>query len=133
MNPEDFKSAGVYPTGPVSLWPKDRQDEAFRKMAGAPKGAKIEITTETEGGPIYAPPRPSAAKMAKGLLSSGAQAIRRGRVSKDIREERMATCEKCPLYDPKNKRCRDCGCFMEAKSWIGGDPNNLCPQQKWKQ
>lgn len=102
----------------------------MKRMAPMPKNVKVERTFEDN--PNYEPPRPSVAKMAKGLVKAGAQAIAHGRVEKEVREERMDTCRACPLYDAKNKRCRDCGCFMEAKSWIGGNPALLCPQNKWK-
>lgn len=74
---------------------------------------------------------PSIGKMAKGLVKTAGQAIRHGKVSSEIREERYNTCKACPLFNPESKRCNDCGCFMEAKTWVGGDPDALCPQQKW--
>ena len=112
---EELKSAGVYPTGPVSAWPKERHDKLI-EAEGSPKQKKIQA---------------SAGKMAKGLLKTAGQAIRHGKVSAEIREERYDTCKACPLFDPESKRCTDCGCFMEAKTWVGGDPDMLCPQKKW--
>ena len=73
----------------------------------------------------------SSAKMAGGLLRTAGQALRRGKVSEEIREERYDTCKACPFFVEDSKRCSDCGCFMEAKTWVGGDPNMLCPQKKW--
>ena len=65
-------------------------------------------------------------------MKTAGQAARYGKVSKEIREERYDTCKGCPFFDEKSKRCKDCGCFMEAKTWVGGDPDMLCPQKKWK-
>ena len=42
--------------------------------------------------------------------------------------ERMAICRKCPLYDSVFGRCKDCGCFLKAKTKLAGEE---CPQGKW--
>jgi len=73
----------------------------------------------------------SAKKMAGGLLRTAGQALRHGKVSAEIREERYDTCKACPAFIKDSKRCSECGCFMEAKTWVGGDPDALCPKQKW--
>lgn len=116
---EELKSGGVYPTGPVSAWPQDRHDSLIGKASAAkPKSPQRRM--------------PSAGKMAKGLMKTAGQAIRHGKVSAEIREERYATCKTCPAFNADSKRCSDCGCFMEAKTWVGGNPDVLCPQKKWK-
>lgn len=74
---------------------------------------------------------PTLGKMAGGLVRTAGQAVRHGKVSGEIREERYDICKKCPFFDAESKRCTDCGCFMEAKTWVGGDPDMLCPQKKW--
>ena len=74
---------------------------------------------------------PTVKNMARGLIRTTGQALKHGKVSSEVREERYDTCKKCPFFDAESKRCRDCGCFMEAKTWVGGDPNQLCPKQKW--
>ena len=71
-------------------------------------------------------------KMAGGLLKTAAMGLKGGKVSAEIREERYDTCKACPLFVEDSKRCSDCGCFMELKTWVNGDPNKLCPKQKWK-
>ena len=120
---EELKSAGVYPTGPVSAWPQDRNEELAR-VAG--------LGSIVDSKPVHAKTvKASAGKMAGGLLRTAGQALRRGRVSKEIREERYDTCKNCPFFVEESKRCSDCGCFMEAKTWVGGDPRLLCPQEKW--
>ena len=112
---EELKSSGVYPSGPVSAWPKERHDSLMVQTGSVTPVAQ----------------KPGLGKMAKGLIKTGGQAIRHGKVSSEIREERYDTCKACPLFDAESKRCNDCGCFMEAKTWVGGDPNMLCPQKKW--
>ena len=69
--------------------------------------------------------------MAKGLVKTGAQAVTNGKVTKNVREERYDICKKCPAFNEKSKRCMECGCFMEAKTWVGGSPYELCPLNKW--
>lgn len=113
---DELKSAGTYPEGPVSAWPKSRHEELMG--ANKPKQHAKRVNA-------------SASKMAGGLLRTAGQAIRHGKVSAEIREERYDTCKACPFFIEDSKRCSDCGCFMEAKSWVGGDPNTLCPQKKW--
>lgn len=111
---EELKSAGVYPMGPVSAWPQER-NEQIHEAAGA-RVTRVKV---------------SAGKMAGGLLRTAGQALRHGRVSKEIRNERYETCKACPAFNSDSKRCGECGCFMEAKTWVGGNPNMLCPLKKW--
>lgn len=112
---EELSVNGVPPSGPCSAWPAERHRELLKLMRMKDKPTS----------------KPSAGKMAKGLLKTAGQAIRHGKVSAEIREERYDTCKACPLFDAESKRCTDCGCFMEAKTWVGGDPDMLCPQKKW--
>ena len=116
---EELKSAGVYPTGPVSAWPHSRNQELVKTSA---KKLSTKPSSRVSA---------SAGKMAKGLLKTAGQAMRHGKVSKEVREERYNTCKACPFFLEDSKRCSDCGCFMEAKTWVGGDPDTLCPQKKW--
>lgn len=96
-----------------------------------------EISFELVDGPL--PPGSVAPKvvgvssldMAKNLVQTTKQALFNGKVSAEIREERYNTCKACPFFIENSKRCSECGCFMEAKTWVGGDPNSLCPKQKW--
>lgn len=69
--------------------------------------------------------------MAGGLTKAAAQAIQQGRVHPDIREQRYEICKGCEHFIADSKRCAECGCFMEMKTWIGGDPSTLCPLNKW--
>ena len=112
---KELSCNGVPPTGPVSAWPQERHDKLMGKTR-AKKDPEI---------------KPSASQMAGNLLKTGAQAFTKGKVSSQVREERYATCKGCPSFRKADKRCSECGCFMEAKTWVGGDPNKLCPLRKW--
>ena len=114
---EDLRSGGVLPTGPVSAWPQERNvaGEGLDKQHKPTEEGKLTMT-----------------KMAKNMVKTAGQAIVNGRVSKEIREERYDTCKACPFFDANSKRCKSCGCFMEAKTWVGGAPDALCPEKKWK-
>lgn len=116
---EDLRSAGVLPTGPVSAWPQSRNVA----------GEIMKKSPEHRQDPAI---KPSIAQLASGLGKVAMQGIANGRVSKEVREERYDTCKACPAFRKEDKRCSDCGCFMEAKTWIGGDPDTLCPQKKWE-
>ena len=116
MNIEDFRSGGVLPGGPVSAWPKSR-NESLSKAA-----RKTKHDTQVKVG---------AVRMAQGAAKAAKQAAVEGKVSAEIREERMETCRACPHFIEDSKRCSECGCFMELKSWIGGNPDHLCPKKKW--
>lgn len=120
---EDLKSGGAYPTGPVSAWPKERHDKLHADMMVLKDKAIERGNRKVKASP---------AQMAGGLLRTAGQAIANGRVSAEIREERYDTCKACPAFLPETKRCSECGCFMEAKTWIGGDKNALCPLMKWE-
>ena len=113
---EELKSAGVYPSGPVSAWPQAR-NESLMADHSVKHATKVKASTT---------------KMASGLLRTAGQAIRHGKVSSEVREERYNTCKACPAFVEGSKRCSECGCFMEAKSWVGGDPKTLCPLKKWE-
>lgn len=115
---EDLRSAGVLPTGPVSAWPKRRN------VAGP----------QMQGTPAHRPDpaiKPTIAGLAKGLGKVAMQGIRNGRVSAEVRNERFDMCKACPAFRKNDKRCSECGCYMEAKTWIAGDPDQLCPLKKW--
>jgi hypothetical protein len=120
---EELKSAGAYPSGPVSAWPQERNKDLY---------AAVSNRVDKELGKRHATKvKASTTKMAGGLLKATGQALRHGKVSAEIREERYDTCKTCPAFIEKSKRCSECGCFMEAKTWIGGDKDMLCPLKKW--
>ena len=122
---EELKSAGVYPTGPVSAWPKERNTALTSDKVISKE--EFEKARAVRASQVKASP----ARMATGLMRTAGQAMLHGKVSGEIREERYNTCKACPFFVEESKRCSDCGCFMEAKTWVGGDPDMLCPQKKW--
>lgn len=123
---EELSCNGVAPTGPVSAWPQERNVSLAAASRTVTKEefeqAKAKHETKVKAG---------IGKMASGLIKTGTQALFNGAVSKEIREERYDTCKACPFFVEDSKRCSECGCFMEAKTWVGGDPDKLCPKQKW--
>jgi len=114
---KELTSAGVAPTGPVSAWPQERH-EKLMGIARATKEPKV---------------KPGMRQMAKNLVKTSGQALKNGKVSREIREERYEICKQCPSFLKDSKRCAECGCFMEAKTWVGGNPDLLCPLKKWAQ
>lgn len=74
---------------------------------------------------------PSLKTMAGNLVKSGAQAVSNRPVDKETYNKRLDVCRNCPAFDPAQKRCTECGCYMPAKAHIGGDPDALCPLKKW--
>jgi hypothetical protein len=111
----------IKPAGPYSLWPKSRHIEALKRR-GQPVPMSRAKTV-----------RATPAQMAKGLARNAVQAVQHGRVSQEIRDERYATCKACDSFIEESKRCSECGCYMEAKTWIGGNKDFLCPLKKWTQ
>lgn len=116
---------GTAPTGPVSAWPKERHDKLMTiKIPPQIDDASRVVTRATKV-------RPNFAQMTTGFVRTAKQALVHGKVSEEVRNERYDTCKTCPFFIEDSKRCSECGCFMEAKTWVGGDPNTLCPKQKW--
>ena len=47
----------------------------------------------------------------------------------DLAEGRMTVCKECDRYNSKVKFCKECNCFMPAKTlWTG----MVCPLDKWE-
>lgn len=127
---ELLRSGGAYPTGACSAWPKERnalvQEEAARLRAERglpPIGERIEYAEKV---------KPSLGQLAKNLAKTAGYAAVGGKVLREVRDERYAVCQACPHFIPNSKRCSECGCFMEAKTWINGPKNQLCPKDKWE-
>lgn len=127
LTPEEFIKElacadGTEPTGPVSAWPKDRNDALHRREMNRQRQA-MQAYQEEE--------KVTLKKMAGGVVRTGLQAMRNGKVSKEVREARMDTCRNCEFFQPDSKRCSLCGCFMEAKTWVAGRKDTLCPKDRW--
>jgi len=46
----------------------------------------------------------------------------------DVRNERLNICMECPRLAKLPKVCKECGCFMGAKTWL---KEAFCPIDKW--
>lgn len=83
------------------------------------------------------PPKdlPSFTDMAKGLLGSakdivgGALQGEGVMVTEDVYNTRMSICNGCEFFRKEDKRCSQCGCFMEAKTRF---KKTYCPIHKWE-
>ena len=133
---EELKSGGAYPIGPVSAWPQERHEQLTNKqkeLSELPQRHETKTARRPLEGDLASvkAKMPGIGKMASGFVKTAGQAIAHGKVEPEIRDERYNTCKSCPFFVPESKRCSECGCFMEAKTWVGGDPDLLCPKQKW--
>lgn len=52
-----------------------------------------------------------------------------GRVSDEVKQERLSACESCEFFLKLSRNCLKCGCFMDAKT---GLPHASCPVGKWQ-
>lgn len=123
LDASDLSCDGVAPIGPVCPWPQPSDWEARTVDPFKAKVSTKEHDTVVQVG---------VSKMAQGLFKSAGYAIKNGRVSSDVRNERLKTCMGCEHFIEASKRCSQCGCFMEAKTWIAGDKAFLCPKDKWQ-
>lgn len=48
--------------------------------------------------------------------------------TKEIRNERFNICKACPRLFKPTRTCKECGCFMAAKTWL---KEASCPIGKW--
>jgi hypothetical protein len=50
-------------------------------------------------------------------------------VPSDVHDERLVECENgCEWFDPMDRQCLDCTCFVDLKVWVAGES---CPRGKW--
>ena len=49
-------------------------------------------------------------------------------VSKDQRNARLDICKSCEHFLKLTASCKECGCFMKAKTWLS---SAKCPVDKW--
>lgn len=55
--------------------------------------------------------------------------IRKATIATDeVAEERLAICNECPQLFKATMTCKECGCFMKAKSKLA---TAECPLKKW--
>lgn len=78
---------------------------------------------------------PSFTDMAKGLFGSAKDIVAGAlhgegvMVSEDVYLQRMSICNTCEFFRNEDKRCTQCGCFMETKTRF---KKAYCPVEKWK-
>lgn len=46
----------------------------------------------------------------------------------ELAKKRLEICESCEFFQPRFKRCSECGCFMEFKAMM---VDAQCPRNKW--
>jgi hypothetical protein len=49
-------------------------------------------------------------------------------VSEEVKSQRLSICNKCEDFNKKLKTCKNCGCYMPAKTMFAG---SSCPSEKW--
>lgn len=62
-------------------------------------------------------------------------------VDKEEAERRLSICEACDRFDPTNRKCLECGCFMDVKTKLKSQYDykkqetiiTRCPLGKWGQ
>lgn len=82
------------------------------------------------------PPKelPSLSDMAKGFLNSAKDVVTGAVhgdglfVTEEVYTTRMSLCSACEFFRKEDKRCSQCGCFMEAKTRF---KKTYCPVHKW--
>ena len=52
----------------------------------------------------------------------------RNYTSREIRDARLDVCRGCDRLFKPTRTCRECGCFMGLKTWLG---KATCPLGKW--
>lgn len=116
----------VYPKGPCCAWPQERNyDIPVDPTNGQPliDFASREILGE-DGQEIKA----TMTDMAIGAMRTTVQIMRKGKLDQESRDARYSKCLDCPSFIKSSKRCAECGCFMQAKTWVAGA---TCPLGKW--
>ena len=74
---------------------------------------------------------PGLVTLTKNFLKAATKIVASGFdvVSEETYKDRLNTCANCPLLDKGDKRCTDCGCWVEKKAAFTIE---RCPQGKWK-
>lgn len=80
------------------------------------------------------PELPSTKDMANGFLGSAKDVLlgvfqgEHALVTEEVYITRMNICEGCEFFRKSDKRCSQCGCFMEVKARFN---KTFCPVNKW--
>jgi hypothetical protein len=79
---------------------------------------------------------PSIAQQAKNLTEATGKILGRSLsgddvlVSNDVHQSRIEICKRCDKYDQYQKRCYECGCFIDVKARFVIEQ---CPLDKWNE
>jgi hypothetical protein len=49
-------------------------------------------------------------------------------VDESVKQERLAICYSCSSFNEKIQMCKECGCYMPAKTLFA---STQCPVNKW--
>jgi hypothetical protein len=71
------------------------------------------LMLQIAAGPLYPPLQQQAANLARSLWDWAVSGF--GMADEDEVARRRSICAACPEWVPADRRCRICGCFMEAK------------------
>ena len=100
-------------------------------MSSDPFGMCAEPECNDEEPPKELPGLVNMAKSLAGTAGDVLKGVVAGQgmlVTQETYDERMAICETCPLFRKEDKRCTECGCYMEAKARL---KKAKCPIDKW--
>ncbi len=67
-------------------------------------------------------------KLRAKITEKAGQMVEVIKVPDHVREERLNICLACDDLVPKINMCNNCGCIVNAKTWI---PSTKCPIDKW--
>lgn len=81
------------------------------------------VLVHTEGSTSLSAKIGMAVDSAVDLVKSGAA------TDTELGEQRLSTCEKCPVYNKEKQLCTNCGCFMPVKVKFVA---MKCPLQNWE-
>jgi len=78
----------------------------------------------------YPPMSDQAKNMMELAIKMAKQAVNGGpiKVPAETKQERLKICEECPSFEPHERRCKECGCYMELKASF---TDSSCPLEKW--
>lgn len=73
---------------------------------------------------------PSLLEQAYNLAASMSEYAKSGfkNVSDEVYKERISICDGCDLLRKEDRRCYECGCFVDKKAYIAVEE---CPKKKW--
>ncbi len=108
-------------SNPRAAWYAEHLRSYQEGQPSASLGGVTDTSIAPASGPGPLKMAVSAGKAMAAFLGSGL-----AKVSPDVRRERLAICSGCEHHT--GLRCRLCGCFTAAKTWL---PHEECPVGRW--